>query len=186
MFAKDSHAQPDRSRRGPRPADPGARGERGSCRRQDRARRAERYRRPVSTIPLRAAASLAAGIVDLGAGAPDVARRHLEDAVDLYVASGAPFELGRARIELARALVALARIQDARQEAQRALSMLSELHAELEMSGARSFLDSFPEADAGVPKARSENDAGLTSREIEYFVWSPTDSTIRSSPTRCL
>ena len=123
----------------------------------------------VSTGPLRAAASLAAGTVDLGSGDVDSARRHLEDAVDLYLASGAPFELGRARIELARTLVALGRIQDARQEAQRALSLLSELHAELEMSRARSLLESLPEADATVTRSRSDNAAGLTKREIEVL-----------------
>jgi DNA-binding NarL/FixJ family response regulator len=125
----------------------------------------------VSTSSLKAAASLAAGTISLGSGDGDVARRHLEDAVDWYIESGAPFELGRARLELARALVALGRIQDARQEAQRALSLLSELHAELEMSRARAFLESLPKGETGPAKARSdvENDAGLTKREIEVL-----------------
>ena len=122
----------------------------------------------VSTSPLRAAASLAAGTVDLGSGDPNAARRHLEDAVDVYLESGAPFELGRARIELARALVALGRVQDARQEAQRALALLSELHAELEMSRARAFLESLPQ-EATSTKSHSDNDAGLTKREIEVL-----------------
>ena len=123
----------------------------------------------VSTSPLRAAASLAAGTVDLGSGDPNAARRHLEDAVDVYLESGAPFELGRARIELARALVALGRVQDARQEAQRALALLSELHAELEMSRARAFLESLPQEGATATKSHNENDAGLTKREIEVL-----------------
>jgi len=58
----------------------------------------------VDTGPLHAAASYAAGYVALGDGRADEARRHLEDAVDLFLKSGAPFELARARIELARAL----------------------------------------------------------------------------------
>src|SRR2546426_8875604 len=58
----------------------------------------------LATPPLRAAASLAAGCVEAGTGDADAARRHLEDAVDLFRQCGAPFELARARIELTRAL----------------------------------------------------------------------------------
>ena len=58
----------------------------------------------IATIPLRAAADFAFGYFALGDGKPDVARQHFEDAVDLYFQSGAPFEVARARIELARAL----------------------------------------------------------------------------------
>jgi len=125
----------------------------------------------VSTSPLKAAASLAAGTAALGSGEADAARRHLEDAVDLYLESGAPFELGRARLELGRALVALGRIREARQEAQRALTLLSELHAELEMSRARAFLESQPEQETISSKARADvaHDAGLTKREIEVL-----------------
>jgi DNA-binding NarL/FixJ family response regulator len=126
----------------------------------------------VSTGPLRAAASLASGFVALGARDADAARRHLEDAVDLYLASGAPFELGRARIELARALVALGRLEDGRQEAQRAIDLLSELHAELAVSRARALLDSLPKTD-GVASDRvrqlAPNRAGLTKRELEVL-----------------
>ena len=126
----------------------------------------------VSTGPLRAAASLGAGFVALGAGDADAARRHLEDAVDLYLASGAPFELGRARIELARALVALGRLEDGRQEAQRAIDLLSELHAELAVSRARALLDSLPKTQ-GVASDRARptapNGAGVTKRELEVL-----------------
>ena len=45
----------------------------------------------VATIPLRATASFAKGYVALGEGKPDAARQHLEDAVDLFLQSGAPF-----------------------------------------------------------------------------------------------
>jgi hypothetical protein len=57
----------------------------------------------------------------------------------------------------------------ARQEAQRALALLSELHAELEMSRARVFLESLPQEEAAATKSHSENDAGLTKREIEVL-----------------
>jgi tetratricopeptide (TPR) repeat protein len=54
----------------------------------------------VATKPLTAAASLAAGYVALAEKRPDESRRHLEDAgSNLFVQSGAPFEVARARIE---------------------------------------------------------------------------------------
>ena len=55
-------------------------------------------------LPLLASASLAAGLIALAAGDLDVARRELEDAVDLFERSGAPFEAARARIDLARVM----------------------------------------------------------------------------------
>jgi len=121
-------------------------------------------------MPLRAAASFAQGYVALGDGKPDAARQHLEDAVDLYVQSGAPFEVARARIELARALGSLGRTEDAIAEAQRAIGLLSELKAEFEMGRARTVLESLqqqvPEAK-DKPEAHSRN--GLTKREIEIL-----------------
>jgi ATP/maltotriose-dependent transcriptional regulator MalT len=131
----------------------------------------------VSTKPLAAAASLGAGYVALAQGDGDRARRHLEDAVDLFVQSGAPFEVARARIALAHALVALERIDAAHAEAQRAIDLLSELHAELEISRARTLLASLPRrrqlatgAKAGAARVDgAARDAGLTAREIEVL-----------------
>jgi DNA-binding NarL/FixJ family response regulator len=119
----------------------------------------------VGTVPLRAAASLAAGYVALGAGDGDVARRHLEDAVDLFLASGAPYELARARIALARALGLLGRVGAATEETQRALDVLIELHAELEISRAKALMQELS-ATSGKP---SPSPAGLTAREIEVL-----------------
>jgi DNA-binding NarL/FixJ family response regulator len=131
----------------------------------------------VSTKPLTAAASLAAGYVALAQGDGDGARRHVEDAVDLFVQSGAPFEVARARIVLARALVLLGRVDAAHGEAQRAIDLLSELHAELEISRARTLIASLPqehEAASGAKAAESRADGGarhggLTPREIEVL-----------------
>src|SRR5262245_10012507 len=81
----------------------------------------------VATKPLSAAASLAAGSIALAAGESDKSRRHLEDAVDLFLQTGAPFEVARARVELARALASLGRVDAARDEAQRAVDLLAEL-----------------------------------------------------------
>ena len=125
----------------------------------------------VATTPLRAAASLATGRVALGVGNAAEAQRHFEDAVDLFLQSGAPFELARARIELARALGARGRIDVATEEAHRAISLLSELKAELEISRARTLLDSLARTEAGVepPPAQAVRNAGLTNRELEVL-----------------
>ena len=122
----------------------------------------------VATVPLRASARLAAGRVAAGAGNFDAARRHLEDAVDLFLQSGAPYELARARLELARTLGALGRGQAASDEAQRAIDLFSELKAELELSRARGVLEALADAPAAAP-AGDGNAAGLTPREIEVL-----------------
>lgn len=123
----------------------------------------------VGTVPLKAAASLAAGCVAAGQGQADAARRHLEDAVDLFRQSGAPYELARARIELARALAALGRSEAAIEEAERAVALLSELKAELELSRARALVASLTAAGTPADAPRAKTIAGLTAREIEVL-----------------
>jgi LuxR family maltose regulon positive regulatory protein len=123
----------------------------------------------VGTGPLKAAASLAAGVIAAGEGEPDAARRHLEDAVDRFCESGAPYELARARIELARALAALGRTEAAVEEAARAIALLSELKAELELSRARSLVTSLTAAGKATGVPRPSNVAGLTTRELEVL-----------------
>jgi LuxR family transcriptional regulator, maltose regulon positive regulatory protein len=125
----------------------------------------------VATIPLQAALSFASGYVALGDGKPDLARQYFEDAVDRFLDSGAPFETARARIELARALGKLGRVTEALDEARRAIDILAELKAELEMARAHSVLDSI----AALQKAGREPAVGragsneLTRREIEVL-----------------
>ena len=105
----------------------------------------------------------------------DAARRCFEDAVDLYLRSGAPFEVGRARIELARALGGVGRIESAIEEARRAKMLLSDLQAGLESARAQNVLDmlavmlakSQPAGQIAVkPRAKSGE---LTRREIEVL-----------------
>jgi DNA-binding NarL/FixJ family response regulator len=122
----------------------------------------------VATRPLHASASLAAGHVALAEGAPDEARRHLEDAVDLFLQSGAPFELARARIELSRALAGLDRAEAALEEAQRAIDLLAELHAELEMARARAVVDALQSRPQRPPLGAGKA-AGLTARELDVL-----------------
>jgi LuxR family transcriptional regulator, maltose regulon positive regulatory protein len=78
----------------------------------------------VPTSPLRAAASFSEGVVAAAAGDHGSAVAALEDAVGLFAASDAPFELGRARTELARSLGELGRRDSAVREAAAALEVL--------------------------------------------------------------
>src|SRR5207302_9365992 len=117
---------------------------------------------------IHAAASLAAGYVALGTRDADAARRHLEDAVDLFLQSGAPFELARARIALGRALQMLGRVDGAGQEAQRAIALLTELRAELELSRARTLLASIETMTPADPPVAT-GAGGLSARELEVL-----------------
>jgi LuxR family transcriptional regulator, maltose regulon positive regulatory protein len=125
----------------------------------------------VATVPMRAAASFASGYVAMGDGKPDAARKHFEDAVDLFLQSGAPFEVARARIELARALGGLGRLDAATQEARRALDLLSELKAEVEMARAQRVLETLSagrdcDLEPTSPRSRRQE---LSKREVEVL-----------------
>ena len=125
----------------------------------------------IATPPLKAAHALAAGLVALTAEDPDAARPLLEDAVDLYVQSGAPFESARARLLLARALAATGDTNSAVSEVKRAIDQLVELKADLDLSRARALLAEIsPSTPAPAPGRGGANDtAGLTSREMEVL-----------------
>jgi LuxR family transcriptional regulator, maltose regulon positive regulatory protein len=125
----------------------------------------------VATLPLRAAVSFASGHIAMGENKADAARRCFEDAVDLYLRSGAPFEVGRARIQLARALGKVGRIKAALEEAQRAEILLSELKADLESARAHRVLEELAilqqsDQTAVLSKVRVGE---LTRREIEVL-----------------
>jgi len=120
----------------------------------------------MTTRPLRAMASRAAGWVALAAGRADEARQHLEDAVDHFLQSGAPFELASARLGLARALAHERRIDEAAVEARRAIDLLTELKAEVHLAQAREFLDGLPQPrEPGVPAPPG----GLSPREMDVL-----------------
>lgn len=74
----------------------------------------------VGTDPLRAAASLAAGVVAAAEGEDERARRSLEDACELFQRSGAPFEAATTWVELAGVLARLGRQEAANVQARRA------------------------------------------------------------------
>jgi len=110
-------------------------------------------------LPLRAAASFAAGALASATGDHADARRRFEDALDGYRRSGSPFEAARARAELGRTLAALGRADAARQELEAAEAALRTIGARLDAERAGT-------ADARVA---SELPAGLTDREAEVL-----------------
>jgi ATP/maltotriose-dependent transcriptional regulator MalT len=129
----------------------------------------------VATVPVRAAVSLATGTVQLAEGDSDAARCALEDAVDLYLQSGASFELAHARVQLSRALAALGRTDAAADEIQRAVDLFAELHAEVEAARARKLATEYAAAEhAGdpeksAPRSTGKDAAGLSGRELEVL-----------------
>lgn len=124
----------------------------------------------VETGPLQAAASYATGYLALGQDRANEARKCFEDAVDLYLRSGAPFEVGRARIELARTLARLGRKDSATAEAIRAKLSLSELKAELEVARAQDVLAALETLEHTSPEPVSKAECQqLTRREIEVL-----------------
>lgn len=123
----------------------------------------------VSTIPLRAAVSFGTGYVALGQGRFDTAREAFEDAVDLFLKCGAPFEVARSRIQLARALGALGRVDNAAEEIRQAIAVLSSLNAELEIARARTILESIVTASQVPAPALDGVQTQLTKRELEVL-----------------
>ncbi|MGF1470401.1 MAG: LuxR C-terminal-related transcriptional regulator [Rubrobacteraceae bacterium] len=119
--------------------------------------------RLVGTPPLRAAADLAEGMLEAARGNHDLARPLMEDAVDCFEASGAPFEASLARIELATSLAALGRADQAEREAAAALECLQELGAEAAIGRARRILDT------GAPEDGLSLVPEITPREREVL-----------------
>jgi LuxR family maltose regulon positive regulatory protein len=121
----------------------------------------------VGTRPLQASLSLSEGLVAAAAGDRETARERLEDAVELYAASGASFDLARARLELARILASLDRADAAVREARLALTSLEDIGAVLEATRARDALRSL----GASPKTTRASRGGqiLTPREVEIL-----------------
>lgn len=122
----------------------------------------------IATDALRAAANFMAGIIAAADGKHDTACHHFEDAVNLYKRSGASFETARARIELARALLALGRTEAAGQQARKAYDVLQGLGAAPEADRAASLLGDIEAVPPKQGNLISKLD-WLTPREIDVL-----------------
>jgi RNA polymerase sigma factor (sigma-70 family) len=122
----------------------------------------------VDTEAMWASTRLSEGVVAAGAGDHETARRRLEDAVDLFQCSGAPFEAALARIELARSLRVLERDVTADHEARAALDSLRTLGAAKEVERVEALMCELRHAASAQPPVSSAL-AGLTRREREVL-----------------
>lgn len=95
----------------------------------------------VGTTGARAAAARAGGERAQAVGDLELARRRLEDAVDLFGSYDAPYERARARLALAHVLMELGLEQRARAEAGAARDAFAELDAGRDMVAASALLD---------------------------------------------
>ena len=121
----------------------------------------------ITTDPMRASAALARGLLAHAEGDAEGSRRHLEDALDLFRRSGAPFEAAQTRLELARVLIELGRNDLALREARSAESALAAMGAGLAARRARALLR---ELGASPTRARrAEPTFGLSARELEVL-----------------
>ncbi len=116
------------------------------------------------TPALRATALFARGINARAGGDPVQARTTLEDAADLFDGSGIPFEGARARLELARTLVALGRDGEALVQARKVRETCARLGAAVEAETAASL-----EAEIAARSRRAGAAAAgrLTARELD-------------------
>ena len=103
----------------------------------------------LASDPVRASASLAAGLLAEANGLLEHAQRALEDAVDLFGASGGRYEAAKARQELARVLAARGHEQAAAREARAAAAELAALGA--------------------AARSAQSDGAGLSPRELEVL-----------------
>jgi ATP/maltotriose-dependent transcriptional regulator MalT len=121
----------------------------------------------VRTDPMLAAACLARGMLAAAAGAHDEARAHLEDATDYYERHGAPFDAARARLELARCMAALERLEQAKAECRQAFHSLEEIGAAKEAERADRLLFEIDPLAQRPPAPK--NEAGLSRRELQVL-----------------
>jgi LuxR family transcriptional regulator, maltose regulon positive regulatory protein len=120
----------------------------------------------VKTPLLRASTAFAEGVVAVAATDYQAACYRFEDAVTLFQQSGAPYEAGHARIELANVLYALNRVEAAQKEARAALELLQSIGAQREAQRAAALLQQV-EALAYPSRIPIDNSSPLTVREVE-------------------
>lgn len=119
----------------------------------------------VDTEPLRAAVSVAEGLLAAAVDDHERACDHFEDAVDAFARCRAPLEVAYARLDLAGALRALGRVSAAKREGELAQASLEELGAAIGADRARALLaelsaESTAGGGAGGP---------LTARQVDVI-----------------
>ena len=127
----------------------------------------------IGTSRARASAAQAGGESARASGDLELARRRLEDAVDLLALCEAPYERARARLVLARVLFELGPVSRARSEATLARDAFFALDARRDMAAATRLLERSAPATADAhPLTRRERQvlafvaAGRSNREI--------------------
>jgi DNA-binding CsgD family transcriptional regulator len=134
---------------------------------QDALARLEVIAREVGTPPLAAFHSLSAGLVCRCRRDLEAAKRHFEDAADLFQECGAPFEEGRARLELAQTWDTLGRRDLALREARAAHLCLYRVGAKTYAARALAIVDGVSgNGEAASAAAPAFN---LTRREQEVL-----------------
>jgi ATP/maltotriose-dependent transcriptional regulator MalT len=101
------------------------------------------------------------------AGEHAAARRHLEDAVDLFQRSKVPFESAQARLELAHVLAELGREDLALREARSAEAALGAVGAGLAARRAAALLRQL--GASPTRRGQGEPTFGLSARELEVL-----------------
>jgi LuxR family transcriptional regulator, maltose regulon positive regulatory protein len=119
----------------------------------------------VETEPLRASARLAEGLIASARAEHERARPALEDAVDRFERSRAPFEAARARLCLAASLAAVGRDKGAANECRAACDVFRQMGASREVERAEHLLAELDEGRDGVRRAKTP----LTRRESEVL-----------------
>jgi ATP/maltotriose-dependent transcriptional regulator MalT len=117
----------------------------------------------VDSDSLHASALAVEGVVAGAEGELDTARLRMQDAIDVFQRSGAPFETARTRLDLARVLAAMGRTQAAAEQARKAREALAGMEAKREAQRAGALLS---ELDAALP---AEAATVLTPRELEVL-----------------
>jgi LuxR family transcriptional regulator, maltose regulon positive regulatory protein len=123
-----------------------------------------------ATRPLRAAVLALEGALFAGGGEEQAARRSYEDALDVLLATDAPFETARVRLDLAATLASLGRRQAASREIDAARATLRELGAGGEAARAEAMLARLRGARPALAAGVSEGPLGeLSRRELEVL-----------------
>lgn len=121
----------------------------------------------IGTPPLRAATSFVEGVLAAARGDLDAAGRHLEDAVDLFEGSSAPYEAAQARLKLSRVLAEQGRTHAAAREARAASGAIDRLGAGRESDHAAPLLrQSAAERESGGPTGSAR---ALTRRQLQIL-----------------